>query len=372
MNDQMLTTPEVVDQATGQLRKEYEAQSALFSAQPQIIQRFLEAQARTLAEAINRKHSQVHFKLPDRVIPAVGETRPVPVPPDYREQMTGGLVGRLARIDLQSALNQRLLELEESVEREVQVAAGLVRFSTAHYMVHAMLPSGRSVTYRAEEGEAIPSLPVQDATEAESAIMASTDAVVEDGQVEAGRGELLVPYVPAARRFFLPQWVAFDDRDKLLVNSVEEAEAHLASMQRFLSILHTAFALAPYVVADDQYQQKRYGMLGQLINQGRALARYETREIIHTIKSRAAAQDLNRGLSLSMPFFDDQDLEMKMHDFEVIPAGRIMFVPAFVVRAVRMQEVKVAQDTRLSAYTRKHLLEELRMLEQAFDGQADQ
>jgi hypothetical protein len=238
-------------------------------------------------------------------------------------------------------------------------------------MVHAMLPSGRSVTYRAEEGEEIPSIPVSDTMEAESAIMASTDAVVEEGQVEAGRGELLVPYVSAARRFFLPQWVAFDDQDKLLVNSIEEAEAHIVSMQRFLTILHTAFSLAPYIVADEQYQQKRYGMLGQLINQGRALARYETREIIRTIKDRAAAQDLNRGLSLSLPFFEDQDLEMKMHDFEVIPAGRIMFVPAFVVRAVRMEEVKVAQDTRLSPSTRRHLLEELRMLEQAFDGQSD-
>jgi hypothetical protein len=366
MNNQMLTTPEVVDQATGQLRQEFEAQDALFNAQPQIIQRFLEAQARTLADAINQKLTQVHFKLPDRVKLEAGEARLSTVPPHYREQMAGGLVGRLARIDLQSTLNQRLVELEEAPETAVQVAAKLVRFSTTHYMVHSMLPSGRSVTYRAADGEEIPSIPVPDVLDAESAIMASTDAIVEEGQAEVGRGELLVPYVSAARRFFLPQWVAFDDQDKLLVNSVEEAEAHIASMQRFLSILHSAFALAPYMVADEQYQQKRYGMLGQLINQGRALARYETREIIHTIQSRAAAQDLNRGLSLSLPFFNDQDLEMKLHDFEVIPAGRIMFVPAFVVRAVHLEEVKVAQDTRLSPSTRKHLLEELRLLEQAF------
>ena len=42
-------------------------------------------------------------------------------------------------------------------------------------------------------------------------------------------------------------------------------------------------------------------------------------------------------------------LELQIsHDFEVIPAGRIMFVPAFVVRAVQGQ-AKVAQDTRLSS-----------------------
>ena len=102
-----------------------------------------------------------------------------------------------------------------------------------------------------------------------------------------GRGELLVPYVPAARRFYLPQWVAFDEEDRLLVKSSNEAEAHVASMQRFLAMLHAAVALAPYIVADEEYQQKRYGMLGQLVNQGRALARYETGEIIRTIQQRA-------------------------------------------------------------------------------------
>jgi hypothetical protein len=105
----------------------------------------------------------------------------------------------------------------------------------------------------------------------------------------------------------------------------------------------------------------------QLVNQGRALARYETREIIHTIQRRAAAQDLNRGLSLSLPYFDDQALRMAARTFEIIPAGRIMFVPAFVVRAVREEEAKVAQDTRLNASTRQHLLGELHALESAFD-----
>jgi hypothetical protein len=109
-------------------------------------------------------------------------------------------------------------------------------------------------------------------------------------------------------------------------------------------------------------------MLGQLINQGRALARYQSREIIQTIKRRAAAQDLNRGLSLSLPYFDDQTLALQIHDFEVIPSGRIMFLPAFVVRGTHLERAKVEQDTRLSASTCKHLLSELKMLEEAFTG----
>jgi hypothetical protein len=235
-------------------------------------------------------------------------------------------------------------------------------------MVHNMLPSGRTVQYTVAEGEEIPSIPVQGDLEPESAITAATDAIVtEEERGEAGRGALLVPYVEAARRFYLPQWVAFDDERHLLVGGVNEAEADIASMQRYLSVLHAAVGMAPYMVADEEYQRKRYGILGQLVNQGRALARYEVDEIIRTIQRRAASHDLNRGLTLSLPYFNDQTLAMENYSFEVIPAGRIMFVPAFVVRAAREQEAKIAQDTRLSQSTRKHLLAELATLEKAFN-----
>jgi hypothetical protein len=137
-------------------------------------------------------------------------------------------------------------------------------------------------------------------------------------------------------------------------------------MQRYLGILHTSVYLAPYLVADEDYQRKRYGMLGQYINQGRAMARYRTAEIIQTIQRRAAAQSLNRGLRLVLPYLDDQDLCMKQYPFEVIPAGRIMFVPAFVVRAAREEAAKRTQDTRFNPSTRKHLMAELHMLEEAF------
>ncbi len=135
--------------------------------------------------------------------------------------------------------------------------------------------------------------------------------------------------------FYLPQWVAFDESCNLLVKSTGEAEAYLASMQSFLGVLHAAVSVASYIMADPVYQQKRYGMLGQLVNQGRALAMFEAQDMIRIIKQRAAAHDLNRGLSLSLPYFDDQALELRTRDFEVIPSGRIMFVPAFVVRAAR-------------------------------------
>lgn len=347
------------------LRREYEEQQKLFQAQPSMVQHFFEMQARSLADAVMQKSPQARFNLPISVVDAAGGT--LQVPAESREQIAGGFLDRLTRGEIGLSLRQRLAELEGSADQGVAVGAMLMRYATAIHLVRVMLPSGRSVSYTAAEGEEIPALLLDDDLEPESAITAATDAIAEEGSAEEGRGELLVPYVPYARKFYLPKWIAFDKEDRLLVGAVNEAEAFIASMQRFIAVLHAAVSLAPYMVADEDYQRKRYGMLGQLINQGRALARYQTQGIITTIKRRAASNDLNRGLSLSLPYFDDQTLEMKPHDFQVIPAGRIMFIPSFVVRASREEQAKVAQDTRLNVSTRKHLLNELVTLEKAFE-----
>ncbi len=357
---------------TSLLRQEYDQAAELLRLQPPLTQRFVEAQARHLADAIVQRTPQVRFTLPDQVIGPGSDARPVAVAAGYREQVVGGtgFLDRFSRTDVRKAIAHRLQELELMANREVSISAKLLRHATVIYMVHGMLPAGRSVKYVAEEGEEIATQPSGELAGVGSAITATTDAIAEEGGSEEGRGELLVPYAEAARRFYLPQWVAFDANDHLLVSSAEDAEAHVASMQRFMEVLHLGRAFAPYIVADEQYQQKRYGMLGQLVNQGRALARYETREIINTIKERAAHHDLNRGLSLSVPYFDDQELTMALESFEVIPQGRIMFVPAFVVRAARAEQAKVADDTRLSLSTRKHLIQELGMLAAAFDDGA--
>ena len=350
-----------------QLRLEYERQNALFDAQLPIVQRFLEAQALQIAEAYAERAQRVRFMLPDRVIAAVGK-EPIVVPQAIREQRVGVFADKLARRDIHDTLRQRLTELEQSNDQAIVIAASLVRFASATHMVRNMLPSGKIVTYVPAEEDDIPSIPVSQGTEPESAITASTDAIAEEGNAEAGRGSLQVPYVPAARRFYLPQWVAFGDKGELLVNNVKEAEAHVASMQHFLNVLFAARSLAPFMVADDEFEKKRYGMLGQLVNQGRALANYLTNEIINLIKKRVTEQSLNRGLSLRVPYFDDQDLRIETHDFVVIPAGRIMFVPAFVVRAALDEQAKIAQDTRFSHSTRRHLMAELQVLGNAFDS----
>ena len=350
------------------LREEYSDKQVLFKAQPAIVQRFIEAQAHQIADALIEHRPQARFTLPDRIvaeIPQIDQPATMTVPPSAREQSVGGFQNRLTRHDVKEDLRHRLNELEQSPDHAISTSAGLLRFTAAIHMVHNMLPSGRSVTYRTDEDEDIPTIPVED-LEPESAITQASDAIAEENKAEEGRGDLQVPFVPAARRFYLPQWVSFDDNAKLLVGSVFEAEANLSSMQRFVDILHAASSIAPYIIADEEYQKKRYGMLGQLINQGRALAKYKTMDIIKTIRDRAKAGTLNRGLSLSLPYFDDQALKLEITTFEVIPAGRIMFVPAFVVRAAREEAAKRIQDTRFNSSTRKHLMAELQMLEDAF------
>jgi hypothetical protein len=351
---------------TDHLRQEYDQQMALFVAQPPIVQRFLEAQAQQIATAYIERAHNVRFSLPDRVT-VVGNNEPLPVLRPMREQHVGNLRDRISDRDVHETLRQRLTALTQSSDQAVAVSAGLIRYATAFHMTHNMLPSGKNIRYIASEEGDIPTIPVTDGTEPDSAITAGTDAIAENEIMETGRGDLQVPYVPAARHFYLPQWVAFDDKGKMLVKSTDEAEAHIASMQRFLDVLFAARSLAPYMIADEEFEKKRYGMLGQLVSQGRALAQHLNADIIRVIKERAASQSLNRGLSLKLPYFDDQDLRIKTHNFVVIPAGRIMFVPAFVVRAALEEEAKVAQDTRFSTSTRKHLISELQVLGEVFD-----
>ena len=345
------------------LQQEYESQKTLFECQPTIVQRFLEGQARFMAEGLTAKKAQMHFALPDRVVTQLSQMGTITIPEADRQIKVGGFL----KSDVREVLTHRLNELEKSEDQGIAVSAGLLRYATAMYMIQGLLPSGRTVTYRSFDDEQIPTIPVDDDAP-ESAITQASDAIIEDGNKDE-RGEVQTPFVPAARRFFLPQWVAFNQDGGLLVGSVKEAEAHIQSMQRYVMILHRALSLAPYISVNEEYRRKRYGILGQLINQGRSLANFKTKEIISEIKRRVEKQSLNRGLSVTLPYFDDQTLVMDKSSMEIIPAGRIMFIPAFVVRAVHQEQGKVSQDTRLNQSTRKHLLHLLDLLEQAFETQ---
>lgn len=350
------------------IEKDYQDQVALFKAQTEPVQQFFREQARGISTAVLQNASLVRFQIPENLNQpnGNGDCMRVTTPEGQRQQLASSHIGWFSQTYLDNALRRRLIELEHSPEPGLAIAARLLHYTVAIHMIYQVLPSGRSVKYLAGEGEEIPSIPYPLLDDKRPALVASTDAIGEPGTDDENRSELQVPYTPWARHFYIPAWIAFDERDRMLVATSTAAVACLESMQNFMNVLQTAIDLAPYMVADPAYQEKRYGMLGQLVNQGHSYARFQTNEIIATIQRRAEANDLNRGLSLSLPYFDDQALAIETREFLVTPAGRVMFLPSFVVLAAVKEQARVTQDFSLSPSTRKHLLGNLKMLEGAF------
>ena len=104
------------------------------------------------------------------------------------------------------------------------------------------------------------------------------------------------------------------------------------------------------------------------VEQGRELARLQVQEMVRKIHSRAKGQRLNRGLTVSLPYFDDVAQELRWREVVIIPRGRIPFVPAFVVLAARQEVDRVGTDGRLSESTRAHLVEQLETLAKSFEA----
>jgi hypothetical protein len=103
-----------------------------------------------------------------------------------------------------------------------------------------------------------------------------------------------------------------------------------------------------------------------LTRRGRALAHQAVEEMIAEIQLRASRHLLDRGLRISLPYFDDRRLSLRYWAFTVTPKGRIMFVPSFVVLAVEREIERVTVARELTPTTRTHLLDGLRGLGNAF------
>jgi hypothetical protein len=151
------------------------------------------------------------------------------------------------------------------------------------------------------------------------------------------------------------------------IGSIEGVQAALDSLRSYKNLLQAANTIAPYLAGDEIYLQQCEALHRQIADRGRSLAGCITEEIIATIKQREESAELNRGLSLSLPYFDDQVLDLKTYDFEVIPRGRILFEPAYVMWVARHEQREVEQNPGLSASARQQLLVELRALEKAFE-----
>lgn len=364
-----LSSPGLAESTTSQLRQEYLACQNLFEQQPVSIQQHLESQAALITKALVSRAVHINYSLPEAVSLRTQslEGQILPIPVHLRHQSIGSFINQVIHIELQDALFDQLSRLERSTDPAVTAAAVLLRHAMVIYMVHNYLPDGKPVQYVAEEGDEIPCTLVNSPTDTHLAVGFETDGVdgIPDSQIGTIK-ELDRARFSASGGFFVTQWVVVDDRQHLLVGDLCEAIAGINAMRQYLSVLAIAAGLAPYIVVDEVYQNKHYGILGQLVNQGRALASYQVELLCQTIKCRAAEHRLDRGLTISLPYFNDQTLTMETYAFDVIPGGRVMFVPAFVVLAVRAEAAKVAQNTRLNQSTRKNLLKELSAIERAF------
>jgi hypothetical protein len=101
-------------------------------------------------------------------------------------------------------------------------------------------------------------------------------------------------------------------------------------------------------------------------DRGHQLVQLQLDEIITKIRRRACAHTLDRGLSISLPYYDDQALELRWWEIQIIPPGRVMFLPAFVVLAVEREREQILGEKRLTPSMRDNLLASLQALERAF------
>jgi hypothetical protein len=320
MQDALTKSLGLSDQQAVQLRQTYEARCSLFFAQPLPIKQFFIVQSQFLARAFLKDESGVHFQLPDQVI-ETGSGKPLPVPEKQRHQKVGSKFTLFKREAFHAVLGQHLARLEESPEQGVSVAASLTRLTTVLYMVQGMLPEVRAENSRpplAETGN-------------------------RPGPNQDGSGS--------------------DGNDP-------QVEENL--LRRSAAILAVAAQFAPYILADEQYRLQCSDVLCTLVRQGQDSAVRQTEAIIDRLKERAVTHQLDRGLSLSLPYFDDRKMELRLYDFEVIPAGRIPFDPRCVLMAARAERAQVAKTEQFSPVTRRHLLSELALLEVAFEGEVFQ
>jgi hypothetical protein len=325
------TDPSIRPLKETRLREEF-----AFQIQSSRTREFLRSQAERLGAVIAGSSGEVRFRLPDAVVFAgerKGERLTVEVPPEFRDQTVSGFLNRLPLKEARSAFRTRLSQLEHSGYPAVRLGAALLRYAVVRHIVHDLVPEAD-----------LPGRP----------------AAGDEGSAEFG-------FLADARVF--PQSIpAEDPREAELLSGME---AKVLRRRRTLNVLHQAVALAPYMYTDEEYRAKRNVLTARLASTGHELAHRQGRRIVRKIWRRAMANSLDRGLSLSLPYFDDQALEMKLYEFAVIPPGRTMFVPAFVALAARREQEKVEQCDSFPPSTRMHLLAELKDLERAFADQPD-
>lgn len=348
---------------SGHITGEYEALTRLFDLQSASTRQFFQEQAARIVSILGQKPHRIQFEFPERVTWGDGDV--LEIRTNWRRQVTGNSIFNRFHRENRNMLRHHLNKLEQSTHAGLAVCSKLLGYAIAHYIVYDLLPDGAEVSLQPDGDDEIPSIPMVKPSSNLPKTTRKTYQVADVTVLEPTRVQ--VPNIPTAHQFFLPQWVAFGEADQLLVASTQEAEDIIRSLQNAVRLLQEAESVCIYIAADETYQRKRAGLLGQLIYQGRALARYHTNQIITRLRARASAGELNRGLQLSLPYFELNDLSLHLYPIKIIPAGHVMFIPEFVVLAMQMTAWKVQQDPKISSSSCRHLLTQIASIENAFN-----
>jgi hypothetical protein len=225
---------------------------------------------------------------------------------------------------------QRLSDLQSSSHLSLSLCANILRYWTARLWL-GQIP----------EAETIPDGEHQDAS----------------------------PQRNADRPGEYPQWKLIEN-GKPLFSSPEQANQRIQAIETALQNLLSAMAIDPDIVEETAFRTRYTALIAQWTEQGRAYSEYLTREIISTIHQRENQHSLNRGLTIHLPYFDDQLFEIRYFDLEIVPAGRIAFQEVFLIQAVQKAKQRVMDDAKISLTTRQHLMSELELLENSFSDYA--
>jgi hypothetical protein len=195
-----------------------------------------------------------------------------------------------------------------------------------------------------------------------NAILATLKSLSFQSQSDLAQCVRLVEYI-AAREILMRH---VPDLDQPLQTIDGQAETRVNQLSQYIQWLHTVEALYPGWTSADLYNEK-YGQLVDLLtDQGRALAHQYTGDLIREVQE--SSRGGLRGLTLFIPYLDEQLYRMTTYEVVVIPRSRIPYRPQFVVSACRIAQQEVRKNPRLSQSTRWQLVLQLDRVIQAFEA----
>lgn len=298
---------------------------------PEVQQHFLR-QAEQILRAIQENSSTVEFFLPEKVIlsDSVAKTfREESIPKRYRHQLLHQRVTQRKKSSLSRVL-QHLCDLQNSSHLSISLSASILRYWVAHLWLN-QIPQGESLPVNSDK----------------------YDRPSDQNEVDQ------------PDRYF-PQWMLIDADGQPLFSSISEAKTRIQSIEETLQSLLSMIAFDPAIVEEKAFRSRYTGLITQWIEQGRAYSEYLTKQIVAEIRHRNSQHTLNRGLTIRLPYLNDQLLEIEFLEIEVVPAGRIAFEAVFLLQAIHRTEQRLSENIKFSPTTRQHILAELKILETSF------